>query len=217
MNWSDRVWKTIEPVYDRILQLPFIGELANGTLAKEKFLFYLQQDAIYLSEYGKILAGIAAKTDSPEYKKAFLKFAGDTVSVEQALHEFYLKEINGADRTEASPSCMLYTGYLYSMLGSRPLEVALAAVLPCFLIYKQVGDHILETQTASENPYQQWINTYGGEEFAEAVTLAVTICDQVAATCTDSQQKAMTEAFIRASKLEWMFWNSAWNEEQWPL
>jgi len=102
MNWSDQAWKTIEPVYNRILQLPFIGELMAGTLPEEKFLFYLQQDACYLAEYGKILAGIAAKADSTGYKQAFLKFAGDTVSVEQALHEFYLCNISDEDRAEPS-------------------------------------------------------------------------------------------------------------------
>jgi thiaminase/transcriptional activator TenA len=217
MKWSDQAWKTIEPVYDRILQLPFIQELMNGTLSKNKFLFYLQQDALYLSEYGKILAGIAAKTGSPDYKKAFLKFAGDTVSVEQALHEFYLKDIHIADRAEASPSCMLYIGYLYSLIASCPLEAALAGVLPCFLIYKRVGDHILENQTRSANPYQQWINTYGGQEFAEAVQQATSICDEVAETCTDMQRQVMTEAFVRASRLEWMFWDSAWKMGKWPV
>jgi thiaminase/transcriptional activator TenA len=217
MNWSNHVWKTIEPVYARILQLPFIQELMNGTLPKDKFLFYLQQDAIYLSEYGKVLAGIAARVNHHDYKQALLKFAGDTVSVEQALHEFYLKDIDYTHRTEASPSCMLYTGFLNSLLASRPVEEALAGILPCFWIYKQAGDYILENQTKSENAYQQWIDTYGGVEFAEAVSLAKAICDEVADTCTDTQQQAMTQAFVLASKMEWMFWNSAWNMEQWPI
>jgi thiaminase/transcriptional activator TenA len=133
LNWSDQAWKTIERIYGRILQLPFIEELMNGTLPREKFLFYLQQDACYLSEYGKILAGIAAKTDSAGYQQAFLKFAGDTVSVEGTLHEFYLKDISNQDRAEASPTGMLYTGYLHRLTANRPFEVVLAGI-PALLL-----------------------------------------------------------------------------------
>jgi thiaminase/transcriptional activator TenA len=89
--------------------------------------------------------------------------------------------------------------------------------LPCFWIYKRVGDHILENQTRSANPYQQWIDTYGGNEFTEAVNLAIRICNEVAQTCTEQQRQSMTKAFILASKLEWMFWDSAWRMEQWPV
>ncbi|MEN6452981.1 MAG: TenA family protein [Prolixibacteraceae bacterium] len=217
MNWSNQAWKSIEPVFDQILELPFIRELMTGTLPKEKFLFYLQQDACYLSEYGKILAGIAARTDLPRYKQAFLKFAGDTISVEQALHEFYLCNVSNDDRAEASPTCILYTGYLHSLVFSRPFEVALAGVLPCFWIYKRAGDYILENQSGFANPYQQWIDTYGGKEFAEAVKLAISICDEVAESCTEVKRQSMNEAFILASKMEWMFWDSAWRKERWPV
>jgi len=112
---------------------------------------------------------------------------------------------------------MLYTGYLHCLVSNRPIEVALSGILPCFWIYKRVGDHILENQTGSDNRYQQWIDTYGGKEFAEAVKLAINICDEVAGSCTEAQRQSMTEAFLLASKMEWMFWDSAWNKEQWPV
>ena len=217
MKWSEQAWKATEPVYKKILHLPFINELMNGTLPRGKFLFYLQQDAIYLSEYGKVLSGIASRLNRAEYRQAFLGFAGDTVFVEQALHESYLKDIHPSERVGASPTCMLYTGFMHSQLTGSPVEVAIAGVLPCFMIYKKTGDYILENQIHGNNPYQQWIDTYGGEAFEMATKKAMDICDETAATCTGQQQKAMTEAFILASKMEWMFWNSAWNKEQWPV
>ena len=46
MKWSEQVWQLAGPIYRSILSHPFIIELANGTLARERFLFYLNQDAI---------------------------------------------------------------------------------------------------------------------------------------------------------------------------
>lgn len=119
--------------------------------------------------------------------------------------------------TEASPSCLLYTSYLHKQLAHAPLEVALAAVLPCFWIYKKVGDYILENQIKGDNPYQSWIDTYGGDDFERSVSEAISICDEIAGQCTKAGQEAMTRAFVMCSKFEWMFWESAYREEQWKI
>lgn len=217
MKWSEQVWKTALPVYNKILKLPFIEELINGTLNKEKFVFYIKQDAVYLAEYGKVLAGIASKLRKPEHIQSFLYFANDTMSVEKALHETFFESVDKSSAIEASPSCLFYTSYLHKQLANAPVEVSLAAVLPCFWIYKEVGDYILANQTKGDNPYQAWINTYGGEEYSAAVEKAISICDEIAVSCTENQRQAMTEAFITCSKLEWLFWDSAYKLEQWPV
>ncbi|WP_423126337.1 TenA family protein [Gaoshiqia sp. Z1-71] len=214
-KWTEQAWKTAEPIYEKILDLPFLHELIAGSLAREKFLFYLKQDALYLSEYGKILAGIAAKLDRKAWREAFLHFSADTVSVEQALHQYFLKD--EAPAVMPSPSCMLYTGHMYRQLANGSTEEVLASVLPCFWVYQKVGNYIVERQTQNENPYQSWIDTYGGEEFARAVQTALEICNETAAACTDAGREAMTRAFLLSFKMEWMFWNSAWNMEQWPV
>ncbi len=217
MKWSDEAWKAIEPVYTKIKELPFIKELMDGTLDNKKFIFYIRQDALYLADYGKVLTAIASKLSKPDHIEAFIHFAGESVAVEKILHESFINELDKENNIEASPSCLLYTSFLMKQLTNAPIEVALAAVLPCFWIYKEVGDYILGNQTKGENPYQSWIDTYGGEDFAESVEKAILICNEVADLCTDEQRKAMTEAFVMCSKMEWMFWDSAYKQEQWQI
>lgn len=216
MKWSEKAWKAIEPIYNKTLQLPFIEELIKGTLDKDKFLFYLQQDALYLGEYGKVLTGIASKLSKPKHIEAFIHFAGDSIAVENALHESFLREIDNKN-IEPSPSCLLYTSYLTGQLANSSIEVIAAAVLPCFWIYREVGDYILANQTKGDNPYQNWIDTYGGEDYAKSVALAISICDELADKCTLEQQESMTQAFVMCSKFEWMFWDSAYNMEKWKI
>jgi thiaminase/transcriptional activator TenA len=80
-----------------------------------------------------------------------------------------------------------------------------------------VGDHIYGHQTTAENPYSKWIDTYAGEEFGELVNRAIAICDNAAAACTDSQQQAMINAFITASRLEFDFWDAAYRLRRWEV
>ena len=215
-KWSKQAWEAITPVYEGIVTLPFIQELMKGTLDKEKFAFYIQQDALYLVDYGKVLTGLAARLKTPEHIQAFIGFAGDCVAVEKAMHEMFRAELDVKGTLKASPSCLLYTSYLISLFCAPP-EVMAAAVLPCFWIYKEVGDYILANQNKENNPFQAWIDMYSGEEFEKSVEKAVGICDELAEKCTEEQRQAMTEAFVMCSKFEWMFWESAYRLERWGV
>ena len=217
MKWSEEAWQASLEVYEQITKMPFIQELMSGTLAKEKFIFYIQQDALYLNEYGKVLTGIAAKLECKDHREAFMSFSKDTMDVEHALHATFVDELSDGEDLVATPSCLLYTSYLKSQLGSMPLEVALGAVLPCFWVYKKVGDFILAHQAKENNPYQDWINTYGGAAFEAAVNKAIAICDAIADRCTADQRAQMTAAYIMCTKLEWLFWDSAYRLETWGV
>lgn len=217
MKWSENAHQLALPVYNQILTQPFITQLMDGTLAQEKFSFYICQDALYLAEYGKVLAGIAAKLQNSQHMDSFLHFARDTIAVENALHASFLLPENKDLLRKPSPACLLYTSYLHKQLSCASIAVAAAAVLPCFWVYKDVGDYIVRHQKRQNNPYQAWIDTYGGEEYAAAVISAIDICDTLAAQSTPIEQEAMSQAYMKGVKLEWMFWDSAWRLEQWPV
>ncbi len=216
MNWSENSWASIEQIYGKILDMPFINELKEGSLAKERFRFYMMQDAHYLAAFSKVLAIIASKLPSTE-SLDFLRFAEGAVVVERALHENYFSAWQIDELAEISPTCQLYTDHLFRRVYQDPVEVAIAAVLPCFWIYKKVGDHVYANQQKENNSYQQWIDTYAGEEFGNSVIRAIDIADQQAYKLTETQQQQMTNAFIKTSKMEWMFWDSAYSMEKWKV
>jgi thiaminase/transcriptional activator TenA len=217
MSWSEHAWKAATPIYASILEMPYIRALMQGTLAPEKFRFYIAQDARYLEQYARVLAIIGARIHRKDHVLQFIKFAEGAIVVESALHAGYFDKLGIVQHPPMAPACHHYTGYLLATAATAPVEVALAAVLPCFWIYKAAGDHILLHQNKIDNPYQTWIDTYAGEEFGILVAKAIAICDEVAAQCTARQQEHMTEAFLTASRLEYMFWDSAWRLEQWPV
>ena len=217
MKWSEQAWKQVEDIFEKIIEMPFNQELMKGTLDVEKFKFYIGQDAIYLGAFSRALALVAARTSNNAVALHFIRFAEGAVVVEAALHENYFKKYGMPAVISASPSCQLYTQFLLTKAALDQVEVAIAAVLPCFWIYKKVGDHIFAHQHKDNNPFIDWISTYSGADFSQVVEQAIRICDEVAITCSTRQQQAMTEAFVTASKLEWMFWNSAWTMEQWPV
>ena len=216
MSWTEHAWQEAAPIYNKILEMPYIQALMQGTLEPEKFKFYIAQDARYLEQYARALAVIGARLQRKDHALQFMRFAEGAIVVESALHAGYFDKLGIDEHPPMAPACHHYTSYLLATAATAPVEVALAAILPCFWIYKAAGDHILLHQNKSNNPYQTWIDTYAGEEFGMLVRKAMTICDEVASQCTEVQQASMTEAFLTASRLEWIFWDSAWRLESWP-
>jgi thiaminase (transcriptional activator TenA) len=220
MSFAGEAWTRIGPLYRSILALPFNQELAAGTLARERFVFYILQDAHYLTYFARALAVTAARAPDNDALIQFASSASEAVVVERALHAGFFERFGvpaaEAATTEPSPTCAHYTHYLLALAHNAPYEVSVAALLPCFWIYWEVGKHLLEIARPA-NPYQSWIDTYADEAFATGVRKVIAISDRVAAATTPAIAARMHAAFDRASQLEWMFWDSAYRLERWPV
>ncbi len=219
-RFTDGLWAEIGSLYRSILDLPFNRELAAGTLSRERFTFYMIQDAHYLGQFARALALVAAKAPSADAQIKFARSAHDAIVVERALHEGFF-EAFGVDEaawraTPPSPTCALYNKTLLATTALEPFAVGLAAVLPCFQIYWEVGRHLLRT-AVRPNPYQRWIDTYADEEFGRSVAEVLSFTDAARETASAVDRQAMRDAYLMASRLEWMFWDSAYRLEAWPI
>lgn len=180
----------------------------------DKFEFYLRQDRLYIDNYCRVLASIASRLGDMTQCSAFLDFAKDGVAVEKAMHCQFLKG-KELDSDSMTPTCLLYTSVLNSCL-SASVEVAAAAILPCFWIYLAVGRHIAYI-AKEDNPYAAWIATYSDPAFEASNERAIAICDVLADAATDAVRREMTRLFVLCSKMEWLFWDSAYNMERWKI
>ncbi|MCF2442863.1 thiaminase II [Dyadobacter sp. CY345] len=216
MKFTDHLWNAALPVFDKIITHPFNQEMMSGTLPEEKFKFYIYQDSLYLADFAKALATAGTKANTSEQLLKFLLFAQNAIIVERVLHESYFQEYAINIDGGKAPGCFAYTNYLLAVSAYESFEVAVAALLPCFWIYKKVGDHIFANQS-TPNPYQNWIDAYAGEEFAVSVNNALDICNMLAEQASETTRQKMTEAYITASRLEFVFWDSAYRLESWDV
>lgn len=219
-TFSAHAWGRNLPTYEAIRTMPFNDALADGTLSVERFRHYMVQDAHYLIAFGRGLAIAAAKADDPDGLVQFAEAAKVAVVVERSLHaDFFDKFGIGPEefaRTEMSPVCHHYSNFLIANAYAEPYPVVLAALLPCFWIYAEIGRDILG-RAVRPNPYDAWIDTYAGEEFHEAVRAVIATTDRAAAGASPDVLTRMHAAYKRATQLEWMFWDSAWRMADWPV
>lgn len=218
-TFSADAWQRNAALYERIVAMPFNRELAEGTLGQDRFKHYMIQDAHYLEGFARALALVAAKGRNADHIVHFAEAAQVAIVVERSLHaDFFVKfGVAQAEFAAAVPTpvCDHYVSWIIRTTALEPLEVGLAALLPCFWIYREVGRHILGTARAG-NPYRAWIDTYAGEDFEQAVDAVIKVVDALAADASPRTLAEMHRAFRRAAQLEWMFWDSAYRLADWP-
>ncbi len=197
MSFSSQAWEKNVDRYQAIRTMPFNSELAAGTLGRGPFAHYIVQDAHYLIGFGRALAISAARAPHPDRVVQFARAA-----------DF--------DAAEPTPACQHYVSYLLAAAYGEDHAVGLAALLPCFWIYAEIGRDIL-ARAATPNPYQAWIDTYAGEDFHQAVAAMIAATDEAAALAAPATVQRMHAAFTAATRLEYLFWRSAHEEAAWPL
>ncbi|MDI2030904.1 thiaminase II [Saccharopolyspora sp. TS4A08] len=214
-------WDRTAGLQKAIEEHPFNVALADGSLQRDVFAFYIVQDARYLVGFAQALSAAAARADDA-VDAAFLAGAAQGALIEERrLHAGYVAEFGLTDEEiagiDTSPTCLGYTSYLRACALTESYPVLLAAILPCFWVYQHVGSTILDaTGDIDGHPYKAWITTYADDEFAEAVLSARELTDKVAARADEATREQMFAAFARATEYEWLFWNSAWIKETWP-
>ena len=218
MTFSQDVWQRNLDLYQKILALPFNQELANGTLDSQAFCHYVIQDAHYLLAYGRALAVAAAKAYEADDVIQFSEAAKIAIIVERSLHKDFMQAFaitkTEFESTPLTLACHHYTSFLTATAWSESYPVVLAALLPCFWIYAEVG-HDIVSKSVENNPYQAWVDTYSGEEFHTAVRNVIATVDKVAARCDADTLAKMHAAYSMGAKLEWLFWDSAYQQREW--
>ena len=203
----------VADIVQNIHEHPFNQSLANGSLSSDVFTHYLEQDALYLADFSKALAITAARLPNNHQSKQFLQFSQSAIQAEYSLHQNYLPQ---TPTTKQSPACFMYTNYILKMASLASVEEAVASLLPCFWVYRDVGKKIA-SQASKQNPYQEWITLYSSDEFDQSVDAIIQITNELGATASESLKDKMRAAFMQSTQLEWLFWDSAYQKQQWLI
>ncbi|OWY11236.1 thiaminase II [Thioclava sp. F42-5] len=218
MSFAQDLAQATAPLRRQIHDMPFNRELAEGSLDRETFQGYIIQDAHYLEGFARALALAAAKApDAPTVAQLAGSAAG-AIAVERELHAHYmgLFGVSAEDfaRIEPSAACDHYVTFLLRSAAIGDFSEAVAALLPCFWIYRDIGREIAQVSGA-ENPYAAWIATYSGEAFDQSVTRMLELTDRLGANADAPARARMHRAFARSCWHEWRFWDSAYRGESW--
>ncbi|MGE0468541.1 MAG: Aminopyrimidine aminohydrolase [Candidatus Nitrospira kreftii] len=222
MSFSNHLRKLTVSIWDAQLSHPFVTALGDGTLPEQKFQYYILQDARFLGDLSRVFAAGALRAPDSDSALRFAKLAEETITVERGLHENYGKRWNLTPKQMTSvpmaPTNYAYTRHMLAVAAAGTAAEVTVVALPCAWVYCVVGRHLLRKGPPPKNhPYRDWLMLYASPEFAEVQVWMRKKVDQWSKTAGKEELRRMEESFIISSRYEWMFWEMAWNEEQWPV
>ena len=216
--FTDELWNDIRPLYTKTVEHPFLKGLADGSLPRSRFQFYLVQDAHYLRTFAKVLSVLAAKAPREEWTLTLNQHARSALGAERELHEGLLASygvsFDAVRDAPIAPTTYAYMSHLLAVAYQETFSHGLAAVLPCYWIYWEVGKE-LQKKGSKDADYQRWIDQYASEEFGQAVEQVLEMMNTEAEHLNARSRKVLKEIFRTSTRYEWMFWDMAWREEKW--
>jgi thiaminase/transcriptional activator TenA len=210
MSLSNQAWSLVESLVNKIERHPFNQSLGNGTLESSIFAYYIEQDSLYLQSFARVHSLIAARAELEDFI-LFLDFAKDALIFEQeCVHHFFKAKLGLQPSGLQMPALIGYTSYLLKTAALDPVEIGVAAVLPCFWIYATIGERLL-LMSSDENPYHQWIKTYTDPVFLASVHAIIAIFDRLG-VAAPHLKNAMLSAFKLSVQWEFHFWDEAYRK-----
>jgi thiaminase/transcriptional activator TenA len=217
-RFTDELWGAIAPIYAKALAHPFLRGLADGTLPPSRFRFYLTQDAHYLRSFGQALSVLASKAPREEWAIILNTHAVESLKAERQLHESILASYGVTPKAmqaaAIAPTNYAYANHLLATAQRGTFAEGLAAVLPCYWIYWEVGQE-LKNRGSKRPEYQRWIEQYSDESYAKSVRQVLDIMNAEASAATAATQANLKHLFVLSARYEYMFWDMAWREEKW--
>jgi thiaminase/transcriptional activator TenA len=218
--FHDELQRAAQPIWEAILAHPFLQELGEGSLPHERFLYFIRQDYLYLFDFARVLCIGGSKAEDLDVLEMFAKHAANTVAVERAMHTGFAQRLgvtlDALQDTERTPTTQAYTRHLLAVAREGTLGELVAAVLPCYWIYWEVGRHLAKFQPA-DPIYQAWIKAYGAEGFGALVQQQLHLVARLGARAPAHERQRMTGHFILSSRYEYLFWDDAYRLAQWPV
>lgn len=221
-KFTDRLHEAAYTIWQASHKHPFLTELRDGTLAAERFAFYMKQDYTYLKEYAKVFAYGSIKARDLTTMGMFAKLLDSTLNMEMELHRQYAERLGiprqELEETKPAPVTSAYTSYLLTAASAGSLAELTAALLPCTWSYCEIGAAMAAYPGTRSHPfYGEWVEMYASAEFAQLNEWCMELMNRLAEGLPEGELAVLTERFVTASRFEYLFWEMAYRMEEWPV
>ena len=220
MRFADELRRESAQMWESIFSHPFIQELGRGTLAKDRFFYFLTQDWLYSQDFARALCLVGSKAPTPEYLQMYAKHAAFVVEAEHSM----LLKLTGShgisraklERTTKAPVTQAYVGHLLARVHQGSFGEGVATVLPCTWIYFLVGKRLAKS-TPKDPFYAEWVKTYNTKDIEASVNEELDVISTIAEKADRDEKERMKNSYHVSTRYEYLFWDQAYRMNSWSL
>jgi thiaminase/transcriptional activator TenA len=204
MTLSNDLWLQNQDLAQACLEHPFVQGIGDGSLAKDKFAYYVGQDAFFLEAFARAYTIAAAKAPNwPGFIKLYDLVGG--VVEELNLHQSYaVKWGINLQSVEPGTATRRYTDFLLATAWGGDVGLTATAMSPCLCLYGFLGQS-LASSGIPNHIYADWIKTYSSDDFQPLTQQLESLVNDYA-----SASRLVFSTYRYAMQCELEFFQAAW-------
>lgn len=218
MRFTESLREATKQSWELSLNHPFVQGIVGGELPLATFKNYIMQDIYYLKHYGKVHAFAAAHADDFHVSAKLAEKAKKTAQAELTVHKEHARILmitnEEMENFKPAPTAYAYTSHLYRAALSGSLAQIVAAMLPCYWLYADIG-LTYKDEKPKEKIYENWLNMYASNGFQESTQEMIDLLDELAKKASAVEKEKIKEQFIIAKEYELAFWEMSYTFETW--
>ncbi|MDI9490951.1 MAG: thiaminase II [Clostridiaceae bacterium] len=218
MKFTDVLYDRTKEIWQAYDQHPFIKGIEDGSLAIDKFQFYMIQDYIYLWDYSKLFAIGALKAEDPQIIASFAGSMDFILNGEMEIHRGFMSDLGISEQEVLEEKTSLinrsYTNYMLSVSQKGGYEEVVAALLSCAWTYADIATGIDKRNPDAKKHefYGRWIKGYISEDFQESAEIYKNQINEFAENLSEARKEYLIEVFYNCCLYELKFWDMAYNK-----
>ncbi len=221
MTFSESLRHDCRELWEGLHDHPFLRELAAGTLALDRFRFFVEQDLFFLPELARAVGLGVAKAGSERELEHFAEEVDAVVGRELENNRQLLArllELGAGDHgglLAAAPATVAYSGFLVSTAARGGTLEIMTALLPCTWSYAEIAVR-LRDEIAPHPVYASWVGFFASDDYVELIAARRRTLDELADGIGGAHRRNLSDVFTMSTRLERAFWDMAYSFEQWP-
>lgn len=220
MSFTQELRQKADGIFQAIFEHPFVRGIANGDLQKEQLIHYVKQDHEYLTAFMRIYGIAISKCSDRDEIEMFNQQISFILNSEVHPHNNFCAVAGVTyDQMQGyalAPGANHYIRHMLTVAHEGSLAEIMAVLLPCPWTYLEIGEKLMkEVQPTKSHPFYEWINFY-----ATRTNTTAMFCERLdkwAEITTELERRKMTEHYLLSCQLEYMFWDMAYNVQDWPV
>ncbi|KOG96066.1 bifunctional hydroxymethylpyrimidine kinase/phosphomethylpyrimidine kinase DI49_5212 [Saccharomyces eubayanus] len=205
----------VKPHWDSYVNHEFVKKVADGTLERKKFKFFIEQDYLYLINYARISCIAGSKSPSLEDLEKELVIVecvrnGLTQHERRLREELGVKDPDFLQKIQRGPALRAYCRYFNDVARRGNWQELVIALNPCLMGYGSALTKIEGKVTAAEGSvYREWCETYSSSWCHEAMLEGEKLLNRILKTYPPEQLDTLVTIYAEVCELETNFWTAA--------
>ncbi len=219
MGLSDELRAGVESIWETVVTHPFVTEMADGSLDRERFYVYFDQDYLFLRDWAILLSLATAKAPDFDAARELVGFLHLGLGGEEGLFQEAFRERGISRKAVAGlqylPTSLNYSGYLRTLAYEGTFTEVVATLLAVEWPYLDWAQRAEEAgRKPGDRYYQTWIDIHTSPSMSGFVSWLRSVVDESAPTA--AQQNKLQGIFRDVLRYEYQFFEMAYRGESWP-